>query len=90
MLESIRNQLPCENFVAIMDTPPDYAKSYKALTANAPETEFETDCGGDDTLTILYTSGTIGRPKGAELTHDGYFGTSVTLNPHSVTSAKYC
>lgn len=79
VVESIRKDLPCDHFIAIMDSPPEFARSYKALTADAPETEPVITCGGDDTLTILYTSGTTGKPKGAELTHDGYFGTSVTL-----------
>lgn len=77
--ESIRDRLPCEHLVALADDAPDYARSYKSLVSGAPDAEPEIDAGGDDTLTILYTSGTTGRPKGAELTHDGYFGTSVTL-----------
>ncbi len=79
VVESIRNKLPCEHLVALTDDPPEYARSYNSLTAEASDAEPEITAGGDDTLTILYTSGTTGRPKGAELTHDGYFGTSVTL-----------
>ncbi|MFO7861530.1 MAG: long-chain-fatty-acid--CoA ligase [Desulfosalsimonas sp.] len=79
VIASIRERISCAHIVALSDDPPAYAQSYKALTDGASDAEPEITAGGADILTILYTSGTTGRPKGAELTHDGYFGTSVTL-----------
>jgi len=72
-VESVRETLPisADRYIVLgANTPPAGYRDYEALLAQAAPDEPAVEVAPEDAWTIMYTSGTTGKPKGAIRSHD--------------------
>lgn len=75
----------CEQFILIATDPNDASPYEGTKTVNELMKDQSQDCDvcvtkSDDTAVILYTAGTTGQAKGAELTHQNLFTSALNFN----------
>ena len=71
VIDEMRDTLPFVRHFICFDAPPDGWQSYETLLADASPDPVRAHVSPDETACLLYTSGTTGMPKGAELIHRG-------------------
>jgi len=84
-------QVPECTLLALIGKAEEGEDSFDALVQGQPALFDTEDCAPDDTAVILYTSGTTGMPKGAELSHSNLMMNAIAsvamthLNSHDVS-----
>lgn len=76
-------QLPSlEKTITVGGTTFPGAVSFSDIIARGKDELPIAECEPDDTVSILYTSGTTGQPKGAMLTHSNYLSNAELMDHH--------
>lgn len=79
-VDELRSRISCEFYVRMASTAPQGEWTYEdALLEGAPAGVPMPKLTYDDTWAILYTSGTTGRPKGAQVTFGNFFYNAVGM-----------
>jgi acyl-CoA synthetase (AMP-forming)/AMP-acid ligase II len=81
LVQSIRGQLPqVKNYLCIGQPVPDMQNYEAVLSSHSPAQVPSAKVPEDETVCIMYTSGTTGLPKGAMLTHANIISTFYEKN----------
>jgi fatty-acyl-CoA synthase len=79
-VDELRSLIDAEFYICMGDQAPQGEWAYEgALASGSPEGVEMPPLKYDDTWAILYTSGTTGRPKGAQVTYGNFFYNAVGM-----------
>lgn len=75
-IDEIRGTLPCERYIAFGSDVDGWSGLDRLLAQPSPSVD-QAEVDVDGAASILYTSGTTGRPKGAVLSHRNFWANNV-------------